>query len=67
MLGEARLLLPITLGAGMLRDLMARDQSWDLSELATALLNGIAYLAIGLFVFRWAENRAKSQGRIGEY
>ena len=62
-----RLLLPMTLGAGILRDLMARSQGLDWLELVWALLNGTAYLAIGLLVFRWAERTAKAQGKLGGY
>jgi ABC-2 type transport system permease protein len=62
-----RLVLPMTIGAGGLRDLMARNQSLDFCVLALALLNGVGYFVLGLLVFRWAEGKAKSQGILGGY
>ncbi|MGF1480933.1 MAG: ABC transporter permease [Cyanophyceae cyanobacterium] len=62
-----RLLLPMTLGAGMLRELMARSGSLSGMECAIALLNGGLYLALGLSLFRRAERIAKKQGRLGGY
>jgi ABC-2 type transport system permease protein len=62
-----RLFLPMTLGADLLRDLMALNQNLELSQLALALLNGMGYFALGLLVFRWAEGKAKQQGIIGGY
>ena len=62
-----RLLLPMTLGAGGLRELMARNQSLDFSQFAFALLNGVVYFIFGLLVFRWAESKAKRQGILGGY
>ncbi len=62
-----RLVLPMTLGAGGLRDLMARNQSLDFSEFALALLNGVGYFVLGLLVFRWAQGKAKRQGILGGY
>lgn len=62
-----RLLLPMTIGAGELRNLMVRNQSLDLSVFVLALLNGCVYLAIGLVLFRWAERKAKLQGILSGY
>jgi ABC-2 type transport system permease protein len=62
-----RLLLPMTLGAGELRDLMARNQSLDLSTFALALLNGVVYLVCGLVIFRSCERKAKLQGILSGY
>ncbi len=62
-----RLILPMTLGAGILRNLMARNQSLDFSQFALALLNGVGYFILGLLVFRWAEGKAKRQGILGGY
>jgi ABC-2 type transport system permease protein len=62
-----RLLLPMTIGAGELRNLMVRNQSLDLSVFVLALLNGVMYLAFGLVVFRWAERKAKLQGILSGY
>jgi ABC-2 type transport system permease protein len=63
----ARWLLPMTSGAGLLRDLMARGDALDLGQFGLALLNGIAYLAIGLLLFRFAEGEAKRRGKLSGY
>ncbi len=60
-------LLPMTPGAGMLRDLMARGQGFDLGLFALALGNGVGYFALGLLVFGWAERLAKRQGLLSGY
>lgn len=62
-----RWLLPMTAGAGLLRDLMARGKALDFAEFSLALLNGIAYFTIGLLIFRFAEREVKRQGKLGEY
>lgn len=62
-----RLLLPMTLGAGGLRDLMALNQGLYLPHFALALLNGVGYFALGLLVFSWAEREAKRRGILGGY
>lgn len=62
-----RLLLPMTMGAGVLRDLMARNLSLNVFEFALALLNGVGYLILGLAIFRWAEVEAKRRGILGGY
>jgi ABC-2 type transport system permease protein len=61
------LLLPMMPGAGLLRDLMAREQSLDLAMWTIALANGIIYFAIGITLFRWAERETKRKGRLGGY
>jgi len=63
----AKFFMPMTLGASILRDLMAQNQSLNVSALGLALLNGMSYFALGIFIFRWAERRAKHQGMIGGY
>lgn len=60
-------LLPMTPGAGLLRDLMARGESLDLTKLALAFLNGAAYFALGLLIFRLAEREAKRRGMLSGY
>jgi ABC-2 type transport system permease protein len=60
-------LLPMTISAGLLRDVMARQQSLDLPTLGFAVLNGIVYFAIGLTFFRWAERETKRRGKLGGY
>lgn len=61
------LLLPMTTGAGLLRDLMARQQPLNLTQLSFALLNGAVYFGLGLLLFRWAERETKRRGRLGGY
>jgi ABC-2 type transport system permease protein len=60
-------ILPMTTGAGLLRDLMARSQSLDLSLLGLALANGLIYFAIGVTLFRWAERETKRRGKLAGY
>ncbi|MDX2229131.1 MAG: ABC transporter permease [Leptolyngbyaceae cyanobacterium bins.349] len=60
-------LLPMTPGAGILRELMARNQSLDWGQLAIAFLNGGIYFAIGFVLFQQAERIAKQRGRLGGY
>ena len=62
-----RFLLPMIPSTGLLRDLMARDVGLDWATYSLALLNGIGYLAVGLFVFRWAERMAKKRGSLSGY
>lgn len=61
------LLLPMAPGAGLLRDLMARGAGLDLLRFTLALLNGLIYFSLGLFLFRWAEREAKRGGKLGGY
>ncbi|GAB4368424.1 MAG: hypothetical protein Kow00121_07500 [Elainellaceae cyanobacterium] len=68
--GTARILgwcLPMTPGAGLLRDVMARGGELDGMTLAIAVLNGGFYLAIGLFLFRLAERETKRRGKLSGY
>ncbi|MBE9048967.1 ABC transporter permease [Nostocales cyanobacterium LEGE 11386] len=68
--GSARILaalLPMTPGASLLRDLMARGESLDLTMLLIAFINGAVYFALGLWLFRQAERKAKRQGIVGGY
>lgn len=60
-------LLPMTPGAGLLRDVMARGEGLDATRMAIALLNGLAYLALGLLLFRLAECETKRRGKLGGY
>ena len=62
-----RWLLPMTAGAGLLRDLMARGEALNLAQFGLALLNGIGYFTVGLLVFRFAERQAKRRGMLGGY
>ncbi|MBE9181905.1 ABC transporter permease [Oculatella sp. LEGE 06141] len=60
-------LLPITPGAGLLRDLMARGESLSVVGLGIAIINGGFYLAVGLILFHLAERRAKQRGTLTGY
>ncbi len=60
-------LIPMTPGAGLLRDLMARGEDINLITLVIAFINGIVYFAIGLFLFRVAEKEAKRRGILSGY
>jgi ABC-2 type transport system permease protein len=62
-----RWLLPMTAGAGLLRDLMARGEALNLTQLSLALLNGVVYFTVGLLIFRFAEREAKRRGMLGGY
>jgi ABC-2 type transport system permease protein len=62
-----RWLLPMTGGAGLLRDLMARGEALNLAQFSFALLNGIGYFTVGLLIFRFAEREAKRRGMLGGY
>ncbi|MCJ8280383.1 MAG: ABC transporter permease [Rivularia sp. ALOHA_DT_140] len=61
------ILIPMTPGAGLLRSLMARGEGLNFMTLAIAFANGIIYLAIGLFLFRYAEKEAKRRGILSGY
>jgi len=60
-------LLPMTSGAGLLRDLMARGEDLDLIKLAIAFVNGGLYFCLGLFLFKIAEREAKRRGILSGY
>ncbi len=62
-----RWLLPMTGGAGLLRDLMARGEALNLTGLTFAFLNGISYFTLGLLIFRRAESEAKRRGMLSGY
>jgi ABC-2 type transport system permease protein len=46
---------------------MARQAAIAPTAVLLAIANGSAYFAIGLLVFRWAEQRAKRRGLLGGY
>ncbi|MGF1460158.1 MAG: ABC transporter permease [Leptolyngbyaceae cyanobacterium] len=62
-----RFVLPMIPSTGLLRDLMARDLGLDWLTFGLALMNGAAYLSIGLLIFRWAERTAKKRGSLSGY
>lgn len=66
-LQNLRMILPMTLGSDIMRDLMARNQSLDFSSFLLALINGIAYFIVGILVFRWAERQAKRKAILSGY
>lgn len=66
-LQNLRSILPMTLGSDVLRDLMARNEYFDLTSFLLAFVNGIGYLIIGMLVFRWAERKAKRQALLNGY
>ena len=68
--GTSRLLmwlLPMTPGAALLRELMARGEALNFGEFLAALLNGTIYFVLGVFLFRFAEQEAKRRGKLGGY
>ncbi|MBV6627538.1 MAG: ABC transporter permease [Rivularia sp. (in: Bacteria)] len=60
-------LIPMTPGAGLLRDLMARGETLNLVTLSIAFVNGTIYFAVGLLLFRFAEKEAKRKGILSGY
>lgn len=60
-------LLPMAPGAGLLRELMARNGALDAPSMLLALINGVVYFAIGIVLFRVAERETKRRGRLGGY
>ncbi len=66
-LQNLRVILPMTVGSDVLRDLVARNQSLDLSSFLLALMNGMGYFIVGVLVFRWAERQAKRQAILNGY
>ncbi|MBD2123120.1 ABC transporter permease [Trichocoleus sp. FACHB-262] len=60
-------ILPMTTGAGVLRELMAEGQALDWNELAIAFINGAVYLVVGVLLFWQAERRAKQRGLLSGY
>jgi len=60
-------LLPMTPGAGVLRELMARNQGLNWGQFTIAFLNGGLYFAIGWALFQQAERVAKQRGKLSGY
>lgn len=60
-------LLPMTAGAGLLRDVMARGEPLDSGRWLISILAGGLYLGLGLSLFRWAVDQAKRRGILGSY
>lgn len=60
-------ILPMAPGAGLMRDVMARGLDLNWQTWLIALLNGICYFSLGIFLFRWSEKTAKRQGKLSGY
>lgn len=68
--GSLRLIgwiLPMAPGAGLMRDVMARGMDLNWATWLIALLNGICYFSVGIFLFQWSEKIAKRRGKLGGY
>lgn len=61
------LLLPMVPGVGLLRDLMVRGQVLNPGQLGLAVVNGVVYFTLGMYLFRWAERETRRRGRLGGY
>ncbi|MGQ9836431.1 MAG: ABC transporter permease [Cyanobacteriota bacterium] len=57
--------LPMTAGAGLLRDVMVRDLSLDGLRLSMALVTGVVYFILGMAAFHWSVRIAKDRGILG--
>jgi ABC-2 type transport system permease protein len=57
--------LPMTAGAGLLRDVMVREAGLDPVRLIMALTSGVFYFGLGLLTFRRAVRAAKRRGILG--
>src|SRR6476469_225121 len=60
-------ILPMTTGAGVLREVMAEGRAIDWNKLAIAFVNGAVYLVVGVLLFWQAERRAKQRGLLSGY
>lgn len=60
-------LLPMTPGAGLLRNLIVRQTGLEGLPLLWAFLNGLFYAALGAIAFRWTEKITKRNGQLGSY
>jgi ABC-2 type transport system permease protein len=60
-------ILPMTTGAGVLREVMAEGRAIDWNKLAIAFINGAVYLVVGVLLFWQAERRAKQRGLLSGY
>lgn len=58
---------PMTPAAGLLRDLMVRGVSLNITKLAIAIANGGVYFVLGLTLFYYAEREAKCRGILSRY
>ena len=62
---------PTTHGIIVLRRVLLEGQSlasvWNDGSLGWLILNTLAYVVIGMLIFKWFERRAKIQGVLGQY
>lgn len=66
-LGVVNWFLPMTGGAGIMRDLMVWREPLQSLPLCFALMNGFIYLLLGIWIFRFAENKVKMNGKLSGY
>ncbi|WP_027876173.1 ABC transporter permease [Meiothermus cerbereus] len=59
--------VPLVPGADLTRQMMAKEAALDWNLLGLALLNGLAYLALGIVVFSRAVQAAKRRGLLFGY
>ncbi|MEN9203955.1 MAG: ABC transporter permease [Thermostichus sp. DG02_3_bins_51] len=57
--------LPMTAGAGLLRDVMVRETGLDGLRLLLSLMSGVVYFVLGMVAFRWSVGVAKDRGILG--
>ncbi len=55
-------LLPMTSGMAMLRAMMVRSEAFHPLEFVWAVINGVAYFALGMLLFQIIERYTKQQG-----
>ncbi|GIW33387.1 ABC transporter permease [Meiothermus sp.] len=59
--------LPMAPGVGLTREVMAHGGSLDGSMMSAAALNGLVYLALGVWAFQVGIRKVKSQGLLSGY
>jgi len=63
--------LPLTPGVDVLRKILLEGASLGTLEGSGTLLwlvgNALAYLVLGIVIFRWCERIAKRRGTLGQY
>lgn len=60
-------LFPLVPAAEVLRQLMAQGVPLPETPWAAAAANGLAYFALGLLFYRWAERRVRRGGKLSGY
>jgi ABC-2 type transport system permease protein len=59
--------MPLVPGADLTRQMMVKEAALDWNLLGLALINGLAYLALGIVVFSRAVQAAKRRGLLFGY